>query len=93
MKVKNMTEDLEILKYKLKTLLKDNIVEVSFTKADGKLREMKCTLKNTLLPEQTESKGKVFPENVLPVWDIDKNAWRSFRIDRVHDYITVKNEA
>ena len=86
-------DDLAILKYKLQTLLKDNIVEVTFTKVNGDLRTMKCTLKSTLLPERlTESKGKIFPENVLPVWDIEKNAFRSFRVDHVHDYIAVSGK-
>jgi len=86
-------DDLAILKYKLQTLLKDNIVEVTFSKVNGDLRTMKCTLKSTLLPERlTESKGKTFPENVLPVWDTEKNAWRSFRVEHVHDYIAVSGK-
>ena len=93
-----MNNDLDLLKYKLKTLLKDSILQVSFTKADGTLREMKCTLKSTLVPDSAflsadeRERTHTVPENVLPVWDIEKSAWRSFRIDRVHDYVVTRKE-
>jgi hypothetical protein len=91
------TEDDELLKYKLQELLKDNIVEITFTKVDGTSRTMKCTLKNTLIPEsfdnyQERSTTKKVSEYVLPVWDIENNGWRSFRIHNVTDYIVVRSE-
>lgn len=97
-KVKTSKQDLEILKYRLKTLLKDNILDVSFTKVDGTLRNMKCTLKPTLLPDSAfltadeRERSYTVSEDVLPVWDVEKNAWRSFRIDSVHDYIVTRKE-
>ena len=92
-----MNDDHKILKHKLQTLLRDNIVDVSFTKVDGTLRTMKCTLKGSIVPYPTKEwsehvSNKLVPENVLPVWDTEKNAWRSFRVDSVHDYMIVKLE-
>ena len=68
--------------------LKRQIVKVSFTKADGKLREMSCTLQESFLPEitkegaTTEAK-KAVNGDVLPVFDVDKKGWRSFRFDTI----------
>ena len=88
-----MNVDNRILKYKLEQLLRDNIMSITFCKVGGTDRTMKCTLKSTLLPESTSERKKTFPENVMPVWDVENNGWRSFRVDRVLDYITLKNEA
>jgi len=68
--------------------LKKQIVKVSFTKADGKLREMSCTLRESFLPEitkegaTTEAK-KAVNGDVLPVFDVEKKGWRSFRFDSI----------
>lgn len=63
-------------------LLKTNICKVTFKKADGSLRDMTCTLKaeNILVESAGETKPK---EDVLVVWDMEKEAWRSFRLDRL----------
>jgi len=75
-------------KHQLKEFCQNGVVTVVFTKADGSERTMKATL----LPEYVnngktllqESKNKR-PENpdVLAVWDVDANGWRSFRIDSI----------
>jgi hypothetical protein len=77
------------------TLLKDlrsQVLEVHFTKANGENRIMRCTLQKQMLPEsyqrsleeQTEEKTfhKENPD-VIAVWDLGENGWRSFRIDSV----------
>ena len=96
--VNNKYDD-ELLRYKLKTLLQTNILEVVFTKMDGTERVMHCTLDSTKMPELTvfaeETKKKPGVENldVLKVWDVDKSAWRAFRIDRVNDFIVTRRKA
>tara|TARA_R100000541_G_scaffold2852_5_gene9378 strand:- start:506 stop:982 length:477 start_codon:yes stop_codon:yes gene_type:complete len=68
--------------------LKKQIVNVTFTKLDGKLRNMSCTLQESLLPEitkegaTTEAK-KAKTGDVLPVFDTEKQGWRSFRFDSI----------
>jgi hypothetical protein len=70
--------------------LQKNIMSVIFTKKNGEERTMHCTLNETLLPETTwreeldESKKKENLE-VLAVWDVDIDAWRSFRLDSIKD--------
>lgn len=60
-------------------------VLVNFEKKDGTLREMRCTLKD--VPEyerKTESdKPRKKSEETMSVFDLDKQEWRSFRIDSV----------
>jgi hypothetical protein len=62
---------------------------VAFTKANGEKREMLCTLRPDMIPEQpiTEAKVDKVPRKENPdvqaVWDLEKQAWRSFRFDSV----------
>lgn len=57
-------------------------VRLSFKKKDGETREMLCTLKSELLPaKEDESKEKKKNSDVLAVWDLEKEGWRSFRYD------------
>lgn len=71
----------------LKQALLDGVVEVLFVKKDGTERRMVCTLKPGLLPAQTdleEAVQKKTPNpDVLAVWDLENQGWRSFRYDSV----------
>ena len=65
--------------------LQKNIMSVVFTKVNGEERKMLCTLSEHILPETFgESKRKENLE-VLSVWDIDNDGWRSFRLDSIKD--------
>lgn len=65
----------------------DGLVEITFRKADGTVREMKCTLNKELIEqelgpqEQTSAKQRKENPDVQKVFDWDKKAWRSFRWD------------
>jgi hypothetical protein len=86
--------------YKRDELLKDlkeNIVEVQFTKVNGQARTMRCTLLPKYLPvsyseniQEQETEKKFHAENtdVIAVWDLNNGGWRSFRIESV-DYAQV----
>jgi len=79
-------------KQQLKDLLKKKIVSVTFVKTDKTERKMLCTLKEDVLPvvESKEPKRtKKDNDNVLAVWDLEKEAFRSFRVDSVTDYQVV----
>lgn len=79
------------------TLLRDNICVVTFTKQDGTERVMRCTLKSEHLPKTPVTEvvsepnwGNVSPKTyrkinlqTVSVWDLDKSAWRCFKIDSV----------
>lgn len=66
--------------------LRNGKVEIKFTKVDGTIRVMNCSLSPTLLPvatQVTESTKRSTTPNVIRVFDIDKQAWRSFKIENV----------
>jgi len=79
----------------VKSLLHVTEVTVEFTKADGTVREMRCTLNPDKLPPPPvvtgpvdgivkESKQRKAPDpESIRVFDLDKNEWRSFRFDRL----------
>ena len=66
--------------------LKRNVLTVNFTKVNGEERTMNCTLHESMLPESKDSSSEK-KENldVLAVWDVDIDAWRSFRLDSIKD--------
>lgn len=73
----------------LQELLHTGECEVEFTKVNGEVRKMPCTLKAELIPpapvvEGKEPKTPKKPnlEN-LSVWCLDKKEWRSFRVANV----------
>lgn len=71
----------------LKSNLQTSVVNVTFIKKDGTQRVMRCTLRPDLLPQQTdleEAVQKKTPNpDVLAVWDLEKEGWRSFRYDSI----------
>jgi hypothetical protein len=76
----------KINKDTLKANLQNGTGTIVFTKTDGSERIMKCTLKSELLPVVEIKEGaKVKVENpeVLSVWDLENEGWRSFRIDSI----------
>lgn len=71
----------------LKDALHNGVVVVSFTKANGESRDMRCTLRSDLIPATPIVEGKTPKKenpDVQAVWDMDKQAWRSFRLDSVN---------
>ncbi len=71
------------------SMLEQGVCTVTFTKVNGELRHMPCTLKTDLLPKivaesDANKKKKINPDN-LSVWCTDKNEWRSFKIANVQE--------
>ena len=62
--------------------LQKKTMRITFTKVDGDERVMDCTLQEHIIPQIGESNRKK-NEEVLPVFDINKGEWRSFRLDSV----------
>ncbi len=79
----------------LKNLLSENVLSVIFTKKDGTSRTMQCTLKPEYLPVADKKEGdevkkqKKQSDESLAVWDLEKKAWRAFRLDSVVSYTIV----
>jgi hypothetical protein len=80
-----------ITREQLSELLHIGECVVEFTKVNGEVRTMPCTLKADLIPPapvKVLAEGeilKVKKENpeVMSVWCLDKKEWRSFRIANV----------
>ncbi len=62
--------------------LKKDVYEVDFIKKDGSIRKMICTLQPHMLPETNGTKRKL-PENLVTVFDLENEGWRSFYTDKV----------
>lgn len=70
----------------LKTFLSTGVMEVEFTKKNGELRKMACTTKMQLIPEDKRPIGESnlpVNEEVIRVYDVNAEGWRSFRVDGV----------
>lgn len=55
-------------------------VTVTFTKADGTIREMNCTTKEGVRPVVEQKKTS---DTLCTVWDVDLGAWRSFKFENI----------
>jgi len=64
--------------------------EVVFTKANGEKRTMRCTLDLNQIPAEmvpnTDGNVTKVNESVIKAYDLDKQGWRSFRIDSVESF-------
>ena len=80
---------MEIVKADLITALIAGPVTVTFTKADGTDRVMKCTKWIDLIPEENHPKKESTGDNTsdnITVFDLEKGGWRSFNITKVKEY-------
>ena len=70
--------------------LRKGTVTVTFRKIDtGELRVMPCTLNPAILEaNNVANKVNYEPQNMeaFPVWSLDKDAWRAFRLDTVEGW-------
>ena len=72
--------------------LKERTCEVTFTKKNGDMRVMQCTLMESVLPPAkkdeplTQKKVRAVNEEVCVVYDVNAPGWRSFRWDSVTDF-------
>jgi uncharacterized phage-like protein YoqJ len=69
----------------LKSILRDLDVTIEFVKKDGSLRKMICTLSESKIPVEKAPKntGKTKTDEVLAVFDVENEGWRSFRWDSI----------
>jgi hypothetical protein len=74
----------------LRDALQHESVRVRFTKADGSKRIMNCTTDINAIPDEFLNVASDKPLRVDPklykVFDLDKQAWRSFREERIIDW-------
>ena len=71
-------------KDELKQILSNGVSYVLFNKVDGSLRPMYCTLDPQFLPQREPTERTVADNpDVLRVYDMDVEDWRSFRVASV----------
>lgn len=76
-------------KTKLINELKNSDVEIRFKKVNGDERIMYCTLREAIIPTpkkadpMSQKKVRKISPEVLAVWDINKNSWRSMRWENI----------
>lgn len=65
--------------------LNEQNAEITFTKKDGTKRVMKCTLRSEVaIPyEKKTDRTREGKPNILPVWDLEADAWRSVNVETI----------
>jgi hypothetical protein len=87
--IKNITKSSvewgETEKNWLKSILREQNMTIEFEKKDGTLRKLFCTLSENKIPAEKMPKGtgKAKSDEVLAVFDVEKDDWRSFRWDSI----------
>ena len=74
----------------LRSVLGKHDCEITFTKVNGELRTMPCTLDSALLPPEPLKEfheTRVYKPETLRVFCLDKMEWRSFRVANVQKII------
>lgn len=87
--------NLEITKVELLEKLQTEEVTLIFTKADGSDRKMVCTKMLSKIPEAQHPKtdkvvkldenGNVIETDLITVFDLEKEGWRSFNFQTVKE--------
>jgi hypothetical protein len=83
-------QERELFRTWMQDILKNERVNICFTKADGTERWLHCSLHPDLIPaeklQKEEASTRKRSIEAQSVWDIDKNDWRSFRWDSVREF-------
>ena len=77
--------------------LREEVCTVTFTKVNGEKRVMDCTLNMKTIPKEHQPKsdgnlaeGVEATINVIKVYDVKAEGWRSFRVDSVTQFRCAK---
>lgn len=91
--------DLESIREILLTALHESVCQVLFTKVSGEERLMECSLRTEDIPEEKRPKPReegakepAYSDATIRVFDTEKQAWRSFRVDSVKQIKQIPNE-
>ena len=72
----------EQVKFQLDQIGYDKEFTVVFYKVNGEQRKMRCKMEPPTI-------GKPKHPDVVPVVDLDKDSWRSFRVDSVRSIVPI----
>tara|TARA_Y100001972_G_C7585241_1_gene293430 strand:- start:349 stop:618 length:270 start_codon:yes stop_codon:yes gene_type:complete len=73
--------------------LHKGVCTVEFTKVNGENRTMRCTLNASLgnmpeVPLSESASAATTNEDVVKVWDVEAEGWRSFKVESVNSFNT-----
>jgi len=79
----------------MREILRSGSHQVVFTKVDGTERKMTCTLDESFIPSdflpksegEKRRKTAAQPANLIQVFDIENQGWRSFRFENVKSFV------
>jgi len=83
-------EDLDIQdrEREITHLLYEHDCEVVFTKKDGTVRTMPCTLRKEAMPQREATalhETKLYKPETITVWCLDRSEWRAFKTANVRE--------
>ena len=73
--------------------LQNHICEVVFTKVNGEERTLKGTLKSDMIPEVKGTGSSSINEEVVKVYDLENDGWRSFKVNSVIGFTIIANDS
>lgn len=80
------------MKKTLETVLASDVLRVFFTKKDKSERAMVCTLDERRIPQNQRAKIRSHPRpDLVNVWDMEMEDWRSIPVDNVTGVEKVPN--
>jgi hypothetical protein len=71
--------------------LRDGPITVNFTKVNGHKRTMIATLNEAFLPKKEVDKTTARDPNLLVVWDIEQQGWRTIKVDSIIEWAPGEN--
>ena len=74
----------------VQTLRENFETKFKFQKKDGTERKARGTLNFDVIPKESTPKGTQTwedPDDIVKYWDLDKEAWRSFRWEQFIDLL------
>lgn len=89
--------DLDDRNREIRHLLERHDCEVVFTKVNGELRTMPCTLRESAIPAKPVDIGSKSNEKrlrtleTLSVWCLDKSEWRAFKVANVREIRVIES--
>lgn len=80
---KDLTTD-PVFRSWLKDMLEVDECKITFTKADGTERVMRCTLEHSVVSKYIKKTDrKSTNTDSIRVWDLDKDDWRTVKYDSI----------
>ena len=63
----------------MRQTLRNHVCKAVFTKVDGSVRTMICTLHEDMITSVSAGASAPDPEDVVTVWDVEAEAWRRIK--------------